>query len=146
VSGTTAFDAKDGLISLLEGASFPSSTPDIWYGYQGQNLEMPREVVWVGEIEWDDESPESLGNFKRDETYRILVTIEVHRPGDTQREANTRAKELLQTLEGLLRQANPLGIANPISVGIVPQLLGEGQDAEGRGAILVSSVRVVARK
>lgn len=146
MSGTTAFDAKDGLIALLDGASWPASKPEIWYGYQGQNLDMPREVVWVGEIEWDSEEAEALGAFKRDETYRILVTIEVHRPGDTQREANLRAKELMQTIEGLLRSANPLGITNPISTGIVPQLLGEGQDAEGRGAILVTSVRVVARK
>lgn len=146
MSGTTAFAAKAGLIALLKGATWPTENPDIWYGYQGQSTDMPREVVWVGEIEWDSEEAASLGNFAREEVYRILVTIEVHHAGATQEEANDRANELMQVIEQLLRQRNPLGITNPVSVGMVPHLLGEGQDAEGRGAILVTSVRVEARK
>lgn len=141
MTGTTALDAKDALYDLLD-ATFDF---DVWYGYQGQSQEMPRELAWVGEIEWEYDRPESVGNMSRDEEYKILLTFEVHRPGDTQREANLRVEEMMQATQGLLRQRNPLGIPNVLSIGIEPRLLGEGQDADGRGAILVTSVRIRAR-
>jgi hypothetical protein len=144
VTGTTAFDAKDNLVTLIRGDSTFSQT-EVWYGYQGQMENMPRDLVWVGEIEWDDEEPFALGAMKRDETYRILVTFESHWPGDNQQEANHRVRDKMQALETLLRQRNPLNLPNVMSTGIVPQLLGEGQDPEGRGALLVCSVRVQAR-
>lgn len=142
---TTAFAAKDAILALLQGDSALNGV-DKWYGYSGASGEWPRELVWVGEIEWDYEEPATLGNLQREEQYRILLTIEIHRPGDNQRESNLRAKEIMERVETLLRQRNPLGIPNIISVGLVPQLLGEGSDADGRGAILVTSVQVRARK
>lgn len=145
MSGTTAFLAKDRLKALLD-ASPDLTTVDRWYAYEGAAQEMPRECVWLGEIEWEYEKPAQMGNLSRTEEYKILLTIEVHRPGDTQREANLRVEALMQTVEGLLRQRNPLGIPNTESIGIEPQLLGEGRDADGRGAILVTAVRVRVRK
>lgn len=149
MSGTTAFTAKANLVSLLRSridSGEPFEGVDIWYGYQGQSMELPRELIWVGEIEWDFETPEALGNLSRDEQYRILLTVEVHNSGSTQEEANARVEQLFHEVELLLRQKNPLNIPNTISVGIDPQLLGEGQDTNGRGAILVSSVLVHVRK
>jgi hypothetical protein len=103
-------------------------------------------VLWVGEIEWDYEQPGALGWLEREEQYRILLTIECHRPGDTQVDANHRVRDIMHAVETLMRQRNPLGIPNTQSVGIAPQLLGEGADSDGRGAILVTSILVRVRK
>jgi len=146
--GTTAFDAKAALVTLLNGAADPGEPlagVDIWYSYQGASMEMPREVVWLGEVDWIDETAVSLGAMKRVEEYEIVLTVEVHRPGDTQEEANARIKSMFQAVEALLRQRNPLGLPDIESCGIKPKIWGEGRDADGRGAILVSKIRVRAR-
>lgn len=146
--GTTAFDAKAALVTLLNTAVDEDESlagVDIWYSYQGVSMEMPREVVWLGEIDWLSETGDSLGALHRVEEYEIVLTVEVHRPGDTQEEANARIEILFQAVETLLRQRNPLGLPNIQSCGIKPKLLGEGRDADGRGAILVSKIRVRAR-
>ena len=146
--GTTAFDAKASLFTLFSTAIGDGESlagVDIWYSYNGASTEMPREVVWLGEVDWLDETDESLGAMHRVEEYEIVLTVEVHRPGDTQEEANARTEELFQAVEGLLRQRNPLGLPNIQSCGIKPKVLGEGRDADGRGAILVSKIRVRAR-
>lgn len=148
MSGTTAFAAKANLITLLRTLNDDVGFEDVetWYSYQGAAMEMPREVIWLGEIDWVSETADALGAMSRVEEYLIILTIEVHRPGDTQEEANARIEELMTAVEGLLRARNPLSIPNTQSCGIEPKLLGEGRDADGRGAILVTNIRVRVRK
>jgi hypothetical protein len=109
-------------------------------------MEMPREVIWIGEIEWDSEQPSALGALKRVEEFRIMLGIEVHIPGGTQKEVNDRLEVLITKVEELLRAANPLSLTGIEHCGIVPTLLAEGQDADGRGAIFLAAVRIRHRK
>lgn len=146
---TTAFNAKDAIIALLSAS--PSFDPDaVYYGHPGTTVPDFTEWVWVGEIEWDNEEAVALGGGKRDEVYRIIVTLESHVPDDTQRDANYRVKTKMYAIEQMLAvgpgNPNPLGISSAM-VDLEPQFLGEGRNAvSGRGAILVLSVRVQARK
>lgn len=145
MAGTLAFDSKLALYNLIRTA--PAFVDcGVYYGYPPRTDEAERSLVWVGEIEWESEESVAMGNLRRDEIFRIVVTIEEHWPGDSQIDANARAETHLQALEALIRPKNALGISGPISVGLVPQLLGEGQDTQGRGALLVTVVRVHARK
>jgi hypothetical protein len=149
MSGTTAFDAKTNLVALVEAAPAFADV-DVWYGYEGgPDTALPRKVLWVGEIEWESEEY-PLSGPTREETYRIAVTMESHNPGDTQQDANGNVKTMLQSFESLLRisqaNRNPLSLTGIVSTEVIPQLLGEGQDSDGRGAIVVVLVKVKARK
>lgn len=143
---STAFDAKTSLVNLLR-ASFPDLAADqaIWYGYVGQAGNRPREVIWVGEITWEDEVGAALGAFRRDETYRITLTVESHFPGDDQETANARVRDRAGAVEELLKDPRALSVPGVYECGIIPQMLGEGSDPAGRGAIFVTFVRVRAR-
>lgn len=145
---TTAFDAKSALVSLLRTApEYADLNPDdIWYGYLGGNAgQRPREVIWVGEIMWDDTDGSAIGFLRRDETYHIMLTVESHMPGDDQEAANARVSSRVATLVNLLRDPRALGVAGIYECGIVPQMLGEGADPDGRGAMFVVSVKIRAR-
>lgn len=149
MAGTFAFDAKQALVDKIKADTTNFGdlvTADaIWYGYQGAAHERPREVVWIGEIEWDYEVGVGIGYQRRDEQFRIMITIESHVPGDTQEQANARVETRMQALEALLRNPRALGLSI-MEHELKPQLLGEGADSEGRGAILVLSLQVKARK
>ena len=112
MSGTTAFDAKTALYNMLV-AQFTDLADEgaVWYGYQGQAGMRPRECVWVGEIAWDDENGAAVGMNRRDETYRIMLTVEAHVPGDDQAAANARVESRMQTIESLVRSVRALGVA-----------------------------------
>lgn len=145
---TTAFAAKTALVDLIRNApDFADLGPEyIWYGYLGGNAgQRPREVVWVGEIAWDDANGDAVGFLRRNETYSILLTVESHFPGDDQETANGRVEARVATLVELLRDPRALGVAGITECGIVPQMLGEGADPDGRGAIYVVGVRIRAR-
>lgn len=147
---TTAFDAKANLIALLQ-ANLPVQFPgcEVTYGRVVPADGAPRIWVWVGEIEWDDTDPHVVGNGRIDETYRIVLTVEVKRPGDKQSEANDAAFAVLSAAQELLRvnrdNRNPLNLTGFLDCIVKPALLGEGQEAENRGAILISQVRIKAR-
>lgn len=146
---TTAFAAKDALVDLLRDAPPLKEIADddaIWYGYfGGESSQRPREVVWIGETTWEETSGAAIGFNRRDETYEIIMTIESHMPGDDQTAANHRVRDRMATIVELLRDPRSLGVAGVYEVGVIPQMLGEGSDPGGRGAILVTSVRIRAR-
>ena len=145
---TTAFDAKKALVRVLGEASELADLADegsIWFGYLGVAGQRPREVIWVGEVTWEDEDGAALGFLRRDETYRIMLTVESHVPGDDQEMANDRVLARATAVEGILKDPRVLGVPGIYEVGIVPQLLGEGADPTGRGAIFVVAVRIRAR-
>jgi hypothetical protein len=145
---TTAFDAKTALVGLLRAAPEFADLGDdgIWYGYLGGNAgQRPREVIWVGEITWDDANGDAVGFMRRNETYSILLTVESHMPGDDQETANNRVRDRVATLVEVLRDPRALGVPGITECGIIPQLLGEGADPGGRGAIYVVAVRIRAR-
>lgn len=143
---TTAFDAKTALVNLLTDAFASDSTLDVWYGYlAGNSGQRPREVIWVGEITWDESDGAAIGFLRRDETYHIMLTVESHLPGDDQVAANERVAARLATVTELLRNPRALDVPGIYECGVIPQLLGEGADPDGRGAIFVSSVRIRAR-
>ncbi len=142
---TTAFDAKTALVDLLRAAPALSEL-DVWYGYLGGNAgQRPREVVWVGEINWEDTDGAALGYMRRDETYEIMLTVESHMPGDDQHDANERVRTRMETVTELLRDPRALGVPGIYECAIIPQMLGEGADPGGRGAMLVIGVRIRAR-
>lgn len=145
---TTAFEAKSALVDLLRLSPELSdmSPDDIWFGYLGGNAgQRPREVIWVGEIIWDDTNGAALGFMRRDETYQIMMTVESHVPGDDQASANARVAGRVATIVELLRDPRALGVAGIYECGILPQMLGEGADPGGRGAVYVVAVRIRAR-
>lgn len=145
---TTAFEAKAALVNLLRDSSELSDLgpDDIWYGYLGGNSgQRPREVIWVGEITWEESNGAAIGFLRRDETYQIMMTVESHMPGDDQASANDRVASRVATIVELLRDPRALGVAGIYECGIVPQLLGEGADPGGRGAMYVTAVKIRAR-
>lgn len=142
---TTAFAAKAALVNIIKNAPEYAAI-DVQYGYLGGNSgQRPREVVWVGEITWDDANGAAIGFQRRDETYQIMMAVESHVPGDDQEAANTRVAGHVATLVELLRDPRALGVPGIIECGIVPQMLGEGADPGGRGAMYVIGVRIRAR-
>ena len=106
MTGTIAFDAKDALYNLFvaeQAGDGEFGNTEVWYGFKGRSMEMPREVIWIGEIEWDSEEPAALGALRRVEEFRIMIGIEVHLPGDDQKEVNDRLEVLITKVEELLR-------------------------------------------
>lgn len=145
---TTAFDAKTALVDLLRNAPELADlgADDIWYGYLGGNAgQRPREVIWVGEVVWEDTDGAAIGFLRRDETYRIMLTVEAHVPGDDQPAANERVAGRVASIVELLRDPRALGVPGIYECGIVPQMLGEGADPGGRGAMYVVGVKIRAR-
>lgn len=146
MSGTTALDVKKDLYDKMVAAPAFANI-DVWYGYQGgEQGDIPRQVVWLGEIQWSNEKPASLGNLKREESYSIVLTIRIEAPGDSQLEANQTAEALMTAVEDILRDPRWTSIVGVVSSGIVPQLLNEGITPTGRAAILIATVQITARK
>ena len=146
MSGTTAFDVKADLFDKITAAPAFAGI-DIWYSYEGgEQGDIPRKVVWLGEIQWDIERPVSVGAFKREEVYDIVLTIQVSEPGLNQKEANEAAETLFVAVEAILRDPRWTAIPGIVSAGVVPRLHSEGVTPTGRAAILISTVQVTARK
>lgn len=150
MAGTLAFDMKDTLVTRLRAesafADLAAQDDAISYGAGARGvMYRPRETIAVGEIEWSDEVAIALGYSRRDEFFQIMITIESHTPGDTQKQANERVRDRMKVIEAMVRIPTWSGL--PITWSeLKPRLLGEGPDDGGRGAILVLSLNVVARK
>lgn len=145
---TTAFAAKTALVDLLRNApELADLAPDdIWFGYLGGNAgQRPRELIWIGEITWDSTDGAAVGFLRRDENYQIMMTVESHMPGDDQASANERVSGRMATIVELLRDPRALGVPGIYECGIVPQMLGEGADPGGRGALYIVGVKIRAR-
>jgi len=154
MAGTLAFDFKDAFIAALQADSTlapmmidPAHPLEVWYGDLSSAGEFrPRLLIMVGEIQWYDERAIALGGLRRDEYFQVLVTIESHVPGDTQKEANDRVEALMQAVEHILKDPRASGLPLAYSE-LKPQMLAEGPDGnDGRGAVLVLAVDCSARK
>ena len=146
MAGTTALLVKKDLFDKMVAAPALSGV-DIWYSYSGgEQGDIPRKVVWLGEIQWTDERSASLGNLKREEQYQIVLTISISEPGLDQYESNQAAEALMIAVEAILANPRWTTIPGVYSSGIVPQLLNEGTTPTGRATILIATVQVTARK
>lgn len=149
MAGTLAFDVKDALVDKLKlepALAAMAADEAITYGYGVFGAGgRPRQSIWVGEIEWDDEVSVGLGQSRRDEFFRIMLTIECVFPGDTQKEANYRARDLMKVVEAMVRNPRWSGLS-VVESELKPQLLGEGPGDNGRAAMLIMSLHVRARK
>lgn len=150
MAGTTLFDAKDALFALLSANATlrAMSNPEcvVTYGFGGRPDELPRLTVEIGEAVWDGEDEVALGAHKRDEHYSIAILIQVHNPGDTQKEANDRAKTVMQAIEIALRDERwSQPTVSLWSTAIIPQYQAEGADPEGRGTIVLLRLQIAAR-
>lgn len=147
--GTTAFEVKRQLIAkTIANPAFSELAADfaVWDSSYS-STDRPHKLIWFGEIQWQNETPASLGGFKREETYDVRFGIEIHESDETQAAANAKAEVLLIALELMMRDPRALGIGNLNSIGIVPIGLGEGPDGtEGRATLFAGQVHVVARK
>jgi len=148
---TTAFAVKEKLFELLtEDETFLESTMDgehpleVHYNYRGKSTDLPREVLWLGDIEWDDEYEPAFGANSREEIYNIVMVIEVHHEGFEQKESNDRAEYLMQALETVIRDPRWTGLPS-IRTMIKPNSMSEGRDPEGFGTVLILLLRVTAR-
>lgn len=155
--GTFAFDVKDALVTALRADATLAGIithpeiggvvdEDISYGYGpwGPNGR-PRLMIWVGEIEWDDEASVGLGMSRRDEMFRIMVTTESWVPGDTQIQANNRVQSMMKAIEALVRNPRWSGLGI-VHSELKPLMLGETLSDQGRAAVLIMSLHVRARK
>lgn len=150
MAGTMAFDMKDTLVTRLRAepalADLAALDDAISYGFPARGaMFRPRESISVGEIEWSDELGTGLGFNRRDEYFQIMITIESHVGGDTQKQANERVRDRMKVIEAMVRVPTWSGLPIVWSE-LKPRLLGEGPDDGGRGAILVLSLNVMARK
>ena len=151
MAGTYAFDIKTALVAMLKAdagmLAVMENNPDaITYGYGNFGAgERPRLTVWVGEIEWDDEQAIALGGARRDELFRIMITIESAVEGDTQEEANDRVEAIMKVIEALVRNPRWSGLGD-VRSELKPQMLGEAPGNTGRMAMLILSLQVKARK
>lgn len=146
MSGTIAFDVKKALITKVKAdSSFASlvAVDAIWdSSYAGE--QRPRQLLWFGEITWEEDVPTS--SLRRVETFDIRFGIEIHDADDTQTAANDKVETILQALEALINDYRVLQIGGIESLGVVPIGLGEGADTTGRIALFAGQVHVRARK
>jgi hypothetical protein len=144
---TVAFDVKAALLAkTIADPAFADlvAVDAIWdSAYVGR--ERPRQLIWYGEITWDEDVPGALGNLMRAEQFNIRVGIEVHEGDETQTIANDKVEVLLNALYEMLRDPRALGLGNLLSVSAVPLALGEGVEPAGRAALLAAHIRVRAR-
>lgn len=153
--GTTAFDMKELLIQqakLRPNLAHLLDDDAIWdSAYSGGDR--PRQLLWFGEIVWSYDQNVAMGRTpaSREEDYNIRVGIEINDNDTVQKEANDKAKVIMQDLEdmvghyALFASAAPRGI---VRMGIVPIGLGEGPGGAegGRAAFMALQVNVTARK
>lgn len=149
---TTVFDMKNNLVDFLT-AEMPSidATAEVGYGDQWSNRQRPEVCIWVGDAHFLKTEPVTLGNGRIQEEYRVAVVIEIHRPADTQQEANAAAHSIYNQMQEWLRigpgNPNPLNIPNLITLTLTPTALGEAPNdrGTGRACVFVCELRVKAR-
>jgi len=112
--------------------NFPSTAPE-------------REWVMLGDVTWTKDDWGPFGQRARDEEYRILLFVNVLRPGDSAQESAERAFELLAVVEDLLR-GKPFPIpARSINVAVEKQSIDGFVVDEGFESQIKAVVAVTAR-
>lgn len=137
---------RRGLVHLFNELG---SEEDVAYGWPTRDEER-EQIAVLSNPEQSQEDWNFIGNEYREETYPILVSIEVYRPGDELQEAVERAEELFAGCAHQLREksgiSQEMALAGVYEMQIVrvtrKDLTGEG---EGEGAGVQFVVRVKAR-
>lgn len=152
---TTAFDMKELLISnaiLRPALSELADDGAIWDSAY-TDTQRPRKLLWFGEILWAYDQNVAFGRTpaSREEEYNIRVGVEINDNDDSQKDANAKAKVIMQDLEDMVGHYDLFAPAAPrglVKIGIVPIGLGEGPGGAegGRAAFLALQVNVTARK
>lgn len=131
--------AKAAIMGLLETITWPltfpsDTTPEIHYGAP---KEPSREDVILADVASSDQTWFTFGPSARgrQESYGLLLVIDVARPGDTQQEATERAFVLLAVIEEALA-ANPRLVGDQHVIKMSGPNLAEGDADEGRGALI----------
>lgn len=153
--GTTAFDIKELLIThaLSRPALADLANNDAIWDSAYSGGDRPRQLLWFGEIIWSYDQNVAFGRTpaSREEEYNIRVGIEINDNDTVQKDANDKAKLIMQDLEDMVGHYNLFASAAPkglVRMGIVPIGLGEGPGGAegGRAAFLALQVNVTARK
>lgn len=153
--GTTAFDMKDLLVaqSLLRPALVDLANDNAIWDSAYSGTQRPRKLLWFGEITWALDQNVAFGRTppSREEEYNIRAGIEINDNDETQKDANDKAKVIMQDLEDMVGHYDLFASAAPrglVRIGIVPIGLGEGPGGAegGRAAFMALQVNVTARK
>lgn len=149
---TTVFDLKKNLVNLLtEKVVTVEPDAEIGFGDQWAGRQRPEVAVWVGDAHFLKTEPATIGNGRIQEQYRVAIVIEVHRPSDTQEEANDVAQNIYNHIQEWLRvgpgNPNPLEIPGLVSLMVTPTALGEAPNDKfvGRACVFICELRVKAR-
>jgi hypothetical protein len=122
-----------------------AALPSVQVTYNFPSTAPEREWVMVGDITWTKDDWGPFGQRARDEEYRIVLFVNVLRPGDSAQESAERAFELLAVVEDLLR-AKPFPIsARSISVAVEKQSIDGFVVDEGFESQIKAVVAVTAR-
>lgn len=144
---TVAYDLKAAVLAktIADPAFAGLVAEDAIWDSAYVTRERPRQLIWYGEIVWDEDRPSSLGGLRREESFRLRFGIEVHEGDENQTVANNRLETLLNALYEMLRDPRALGLPNLLEISLVPLAHGEGIDTAGRAALLAAHIRVRAR-
>ena len=100
----SVYPAKVALKAILEAHTWTGGTPAIAWGSPTENEDVTLESIYFGGVEITDEF-RVLGAGRSDESYNLLVVIDVRRYGDDEQATEQRAWMLYDELITLL-QAN----------------------------------------
>ena len=104
----TVYPAKVNLKALLEGWSWPVSSPTIMWGEPIKTDEITYESIYFGGTEVTDDF-RTLGATRSDESYNLLVVIDVRAEGDNEQVMEQRVWQLHDEVITLLRANLDLG-------------------------------------
>ena len=104
----TVYPAKVALKALLQAHTFPGTQPAIAWGSPTEAEDVTLESIYFGGTEITDEF-RVLGAGRSDESYNLLVVIDVRQWGDDEQSTEQRAWVLHDELLTLLRANMTLG-------------------------------------
>lgn len=104
----TVYPAKVNLKALLEAWTWPGGAPKVMWGEPIKADEIVYESIYFGGTEVTD-SFRTLGATRSDETYNLLVVIDVRAHGDEEQAMEQRVWQLHDEVITLLRENMDLG-------------------------------------
>lgn len=139
--------AKERVLALVEAALRPTLVNvSIEWGAPASESELEREMVWLGDVTFEQEWG-SLGRRMRTEEYAISLVAQVFEPGDDEKSAETRAWAMFALIEIALRSDPTLGnlLAPTAEIGAGTQTTFPVSDPEGWAARITVAIRCQAR-
>lgn len=139
--------AKERVLILIETALRPTlANVSIEWGAPASESELEREMVWFGDVKFDQQWG-ALGRRLRTEDYSISLVAQVFEPGDDEKSAETRAWAMFALIETALRSDPSLGnlLVPSAEIGEGTQTTFPVSDPEGWAARITVAVRCRAR-